>query len=168
MKCLPAAAISTLLSVASAVAQEPSAEIFSRFRAEMMERLSRSAARTGITDYGTPLDADVSQAFGIPAGIRVIKAAEIVFRDEHHLTLTFSTNSTDILLTETKKAADGTLVLTAFHTDPTLILRGAASGLDASHLQVVPAGTETVSAFRQVLLTWDRRLPRMLETRTTK
>jgi hypothetical protein len=93
---------------------------------------------------------------------------DLTILEAAHEVSTHSANSADIVLTETKKTADGTLLLTAFHTDPTLMLRRAASGLDAANLQLVPADDEAAWTFREMLLTWDRALRRKLETPTTK
>ena len=165
MRLLSTVAICMLLHVTSTMAQEPNADNFSRLRAQVIERLARSSDRLGRAFNGIPLATNVSQVFGIPSETRVIKAAEMVFPDQHHLTLTFSVNSTDILLTEMKKMSDGILLLTAFHTDLTLVLRGAASGPDTDSLHLVSHDIDTVSAFREVLLTWDRQLLRSLEPR---
>jgi hypothetical protein len=167
MKLLSTTVICMLLIVMSTAAQEPNAENFFRLRAQIIERLTRSSERLGRTLDGNPVAANVSQVFGIPSETRVIKAAEMVFPEQHHLTLTFAINSTDILLTETKKTSDGTLLLTVFHTDPTLALRGAASGPDTGRLHVVTNDSDAISAFREVLLTWDRQLLRSLEPRTS-
>jgi hypothetical protein len=168
MRTVSTAAVLALLHVTTIVAQEPNTENFGRFRALIMERMARSAVRIGLTDHGTPLDGRLSQVFGMPGEIRVIKAAELVFPDEHRLTLTFSTNSTEVIVTEVKKTSDGTLLLTAFHTDLTLILRGSASGADVQSLNLVPTDMHTLSAFREVLRTWDRHLPQMLEPQVHK
>ena len=125
----------------------------------MIDRLEKGAERLGLNELGgRPLQ--IAQLFGIPGEVRVINASEIVFPDQRHLTLTFSINSTDIVMTETKKMSDGTSLLTAFHTDLSLILRGVASGADVNSLNLVPTDADSVSAFRQVLLTWDRHLSR--------
>jgi hypothetical protein len=173
MRLLSITALCVLLSAASIVAQEPSAENFGRYRAQVIDRLTRSAERIeGLTGRrppnGTPLNANVSGIFGIPNETRVIdNAAEIAFRDDHRITLTFATNSTDIILTESKKTSDGTL-LRVFHTDLTLALRGAASGVDANSLQPFDNESDAQSVFRDVLMTWDRHLPRMLERQLRK
>ena len=169
MKLLTSTAVCILLFVASTAAQEPSAENFSHYREQIIERLARSSQRLGLAgDRGSRLDANVSQLFGIPTDVRVVNAVELVLPDEHHLKLTLAINSTEFFLTETKKKSDGTLLMMAFHTDLTLILRGAASGPAADSLHLLPADGDTVSAFRDALLIWDRQLARMLEPRVRK
>jgi hypothetical protein len=173
MRLLSTTALCALLSAASIVAQEPSAENFVRARVLVIDRLTRSAERieelTGKRPPdGTPLNANVSAIFGIPDETRVIRAAEIVFRDDHRFTLTFATNSTDMILTESKKTSDGTLLLTVFHTDLTFALRNAASGVDINSLQSFDSESNAQSVFHEVLMTWDRHLPRMLDWQLRK
>ena len=162
------AVICMLLNATPTVAQEPNADNFNRLKAQVIERLAQSSERIGIALNGSPVASNVAQVFGIPSETRVIKAAEMVFPDGHHLTLTFAINSPDILLTETKKTSGGTLLLTAFHTDLNLLLRGAASGANANNLHLVSTDSDTLSAFRDVLLTWDRHLARSLTLQTPK
>ena len=162
MRLLFLAAAFALLYLPSITAQEPSIENFTRFRTLTVERLARSAERLGLPGLGgSPLDANVSRVFSMPPEIRVIRAAELVFK-EQRLTLTLSTNSTDVFLSDTRQGSDGASVMWVFHTDLNLILRGAAAGVDTNHLDVVPLDSNSVSAFRDRLLMWDRHLPQML------
>jgi hypothetical protein len=161
-------ALLVLLQIASTAAQEPNPETFTRYRAQAIERIARSLERLRGTKFdGERLDANISLVFGIPSDTRVINVAEIAFRDEHHITLTFGTSSADIVLTESKKTPDGTL-LVVFHTDLTLALRGAASGPDLNNLQRFANQADAESAFRDVLMTWDRQLSRMLERQVSR
>jgi hypothetical protein len=107
------------------------------------------------------LNANLSRLFGTPAEIRILKAAEIAFR-EQRLSLTFSTNSPDIFLMDSRTTPTGTVV-TVFHTDLTFALRAAASGGAVNDLQPVADDSKAASQFRELLMTWDRHLPRMLE-----
>ena len=75
--------------------------------------------------------------------------------------MTLSTRSTDMFLMESKETPTGTLV-TVFHTDLSLALRGAAFGESVSNLKRV-ADDSTASAFREVLMTWNKHLALMLD-----
>lgn len=94
---------------------------------------------------------------------RVLRAAEMAFH-ERRRSLSFSTNSTDVFLTDTT-TTNGTTRMFVFHTDLNLILRGTAAGSDTDHLEAVPIDNDTVTAFRNALLTWDGFLPGMLGRR---
>jgi hypothetical protein len=171
MRILTAAVVGALLCrTAVTLAQDPRAENFGRFRTTIIDRFERNTSQleskgvdTARLDSGKRLDPNVSAAFGLPNDVRVVKAAEIVFPDGRRLTFAVSTNTTDIVLGEAKAAPDGTSLLMAFHTDPTLALRGAASGADTNTLRPVPIDGDAASAFRNVLIAWDRVLPNMLE-----
>ena len=99
--------------------------------------------------------------FGVPDDIRILTDAEMVFTGRR-LTLTFSTNTTDLFLTDSRKTPSGTVV-TVFHTDLMLVLRAAASGVSASDLQRIAKNDDAENQYREVLLRWDRELPQMLE-----
>ena len=170
MKLQTAAVVGVLLCEAAVtLAQEPRAENFSRLRAQAIERFEQSAmqleskgADTARVNYERRLHPNVSAAFGVPDDVRIVKAAEIVFRDARHLTFTVSTNTTDIVLSEEKTTPEGKPLLMVFHTDTTLALRGAAAGADINTLRAVPVDAEAATAFRSVLLLWDQALPSIL------
>ena len=88
----------------------------------------------------------------------MIRAVELVFPNEHHLSITFSTTSTDVFLSQTTKT-DGKTVVTVFHTDPSLVLRAAASGESDDNLQLIVNDGSVAADFREVLSTWERLLP---------
>lgn len=63
---------------------------------------------------------------------------------------------------ESKKTPTGTS-MTVFHTDLTLALRASASGESVNTLQLAGHASNAASDFRELLMTWDRHLPWMLE-----
>jgi hypothetical protein len=142
-----------VLSLTTTIAQEPNVENFKRYRAQMVERLKGTEGR--------PLNSNLVLVFGVPDDIRILTDAEMVFTGRR-LTLTFSTNATDLFLTDSRKTSSGTVV-TVFHTDLTLVLRAAASGVSASDLQRIAKNDDAENQFREVLLRWDRELPQMLD-----
>ena len=145
-------AVLTLIQVSSVAAgQQSAAHAFGEFKTQVLER---------VEGKGVPR-APLSQVFGLPDDMLVIRAAEVAFRDQHRLSLILSVNSTDMFLAESKNTPTGT-VLSVFHTDLSLALRAAAAGADLNSLQVVSAD-EVSSQFRDVLATWERHLPLMLE-----
>ena len=170
MRLQTAAVVGVLACEAAVIfAQESRAENFSRLRAQAIERFERSAmqleskgADTTRFIYERRLHPNVSSAFRVPDDVRVVKAAEIVFRDARNLTFTVSTNTTDIVLSEEKTTPEGKPLLMVFYTDTTLALRGAASGADINTLRAVPVDGDAAAAFRSVLSVWDQALPNIL------
>jgi len=158
-------AIRSLLTVAMLVllqlttaAQEPNVENFKRFRARAIERLERSEGRR--------FNSNLLKVFGVPDDIRILTDAEIGLQGRR-LTLTFSVNSADLFLTDSRKTPSGTVV-TVFHTDLTLVLHAAASGVSVSDLQRIAKNDDAENQFREVLRRWDGVLPQMLERRELK
>jgi hypothetical protein len=165
MKHLLTVAMIVLLHMTPMAAQEPISEAFTRFRAQVIERFEDSVARFGpglrTVRPGTPNP--LPSLFGTD-NTRVITAAEIVFPNEHRLSITFSTSSTDLFLSETTKT-DGDTVVTVFHTDLSLMLRAIAVGASDNNLQLVANDSNAAFEFQEVLRFWEGHLPRILERR---
>lgn len=153
MRNLFTVAVLSLLHVSSTVAQEPSVENLTRYRALAIEKLNGRE--------GGRLNSNLLKIFGIPDDIRIVTDAEMAF-ENRRLTLTFSMNSSDLFLTDSRKIPPSTVV-TVFHTDLTLALHAAASGVSVTDLRSIAADNDAESHFREVLLRWDRELPKMLE-----
>lgn len=168
MKNLFVAAILALLQIIPAAAQEPNVETFARSRAHFVGLFEASVARIGRGPAKRPGAANpVTQVFGIPDQTTMLLAAEVVFADQRGISISFGVDSTDVILTQTKHTPTGTVV-TAFHTDLTLILRGAASGESADTLQLTASDSDSLSEYRQLLTAWEYHLPRMLDAARNK
>ena len=167
MKNLFVAAI-LALQIIPAAAQEPNVETFARSRAHFVGLFETSVAKIGRGPASRPGAANpVAQIFGIPDQTTMLLAAEVVFADQRGISITFGVDSTDVILTQTRQTPTGTLV-TAFHTDLTLILRGAASGDSADTLQLTASDSDSQSEYRQLLTAWEYHLPRILEAARNK
>lgn len=154
MKTLLAGSTLVVLQTTWTIEQKPNAENFKRYRTEAVRHLKGSEGRRA--------NSNLLMVFGIPEDIRILTDAEIAFPDRRRLTLTFSTNSTDVFLTDSRKTPSGTVV-TVFHTDLTLVLRAAGSGVSISDLQRIATDNSVESQFQEVLMKWDRELPQILE-----
>jgi hypothetical protein len=136
-------------------AQQPSGDQFGKFRAIILER---------VRDNGVPPRQALARVFSLPADMRVVPAAEVVLPDKHRFSLTLSINSTDVFLMESRDTA-GNVVVTVFHTDLNGALRGAASGATVDSLELLPDVDAMTNQFQEVLATWQRALPQMMEAR---
>ena len=153
LRNLSTVAVLLLLHVSSTGAQEPSVENFTRYRALAMEKLNGRE--------GGRLNSNLLRIFGIPDDIRIVTDAEMGF-ENRRLTVTFSMNSSDLFLTDSRTTPPSTVV-TIFHTDLTLALHAVASGVSVSDLRRIATDNDAESHVQEVLLRWDRELPKMLE-----
>ena len=168
MKNLFVAAILALLQIIPAAAQEPNVETFACSRAHFGGLFEASVAKIGRGPASRTGAANpVAQIFGIPDQTTMLLAAEVVFADQRGISITFGVDSSDVIFTQTRQAPTGTLV-TAFHTDLRLILRGAASGESADKMRLTASDSDSQSEYRQLLTAWEYHLPRMLEAPRNK
>ena len=168
MKNLFVAALLAVLQIIPAAAQEPNVETFARSRAHFVGLFEASVAKMGRGPARRTGAADpVAQIFGIPDETTMLLAAEVMFADQRKISITFGVNSTDVILAQTRPTPTGTLV-TVFHTDLTLILRGAASGESADMMRLTASDSDSQSEYRELLTAWEYHLPRMLEAARNK
>jgi len=144
--------IALLLLSPSATARQANVETLAEFKKLILARLP---------PQGGVLRPTLTRLFGLASDLRVVTATEIVFPDQHRISMTFATNSADVFLSESRPAPDG-LTMTVFHTDMALSLRSAASGATADTLQVIDSDF-AVTNFKELIALWDRHLPTMLE-----
>jgi len=149
----PIVVMALLLVSPSATAQQANVDTLSEFRKLILERLPPPG--------GGSFRQSLTQLFGLSGEVKVVTAAEMVFPDQHRISLTFATNSADVFLSESRPAAGG-LVMTVFHTDTAFSLRGAASGATADSLRLIDSDSVATN-FKELTALWDRHLPNMLE-----